>query len=96
MINDINDNDNFLSENINDNEINVNDRNKVSSRNHKMVEAIASDLARRFGNDQYRSFYCKVAYNLPENIIYQNVETAFAKGKNPAKLFSFLCSKAMK
>lgn len=90
-----------MKKSVNDNEIgffktpitmnnnNVNDRKFDRS---KKVENIADRLITIFGNDQYRPFYCKVAWKLSEARIWANVEQA-QKGNTPAKLFSYLCKR---
>lgn len=86
--------------NVNDNEIvgttsnyndNVNDRGRKIAKSRK-VEEIADKLVAIFGNDTYRAFYCRVAWNLTEARIWENVELA-QKGDHPGKLFSYLCKR---
>lgn len=59
----------------------------------KHTEAIAYQLADKFNNHKYLSFYYKVAAKLPEHRIWQLVEEA-QRGQQPARLFTFLCKKA--
>jgi hypothetical protein len=59
----------------------------------KHTEAIAYQLADKFNNHKYFSFYYKAAAKLPEHRIWQLVEEA-QRGQQPARLFSFLCKKA--
>lgn len=86
----VNDNENgFLKTTITMNNNNVNDQKYGRSRK---VENIADRLITIFGNEQFRPFYCKVAWKLSEAKIWSNVEQA-QKGNNPAKLFSYLCKR---
>ena len=57
-------------------------------------ETIADRLVSIFKNPQYKEFYCRVAWKLSEATIWQYVEEALDKGRDPAKYFSFLCKKA--
>lgn len=79
--NNVNDN-GFLNRNNNDNDI---DR-------AKRVDYIADKLVSHFSSPESRGFYCKIAWKLPENKIWLNLEKS-ASGKNPAGLFNWLCSK---
>ena len=56
----------------------------------KKVDLIADQLVERYNSPQSRPFYCKVAWKLPEAVIWNNVEQA-NKGKSPAHLFNYLC-----
>ena len=38
----------------------------------------------------YREFYCKVVWKLPEATVNAHLEKAIAKGKDPAKYFTWL------
>ncbi len=66
---------------------NVNDNGFSKS---KEAEKIAYTLVDKLGSQKSFPFYCKVAYNLPERKIWNNLETAM-KGKNPGGLFNWLC-----
>lgn len=68
-------------------------KNNVIERNQ--VDVIADRLVDKLGNADYRTFYCKVANKLPQNIIESNLEQAL-KGNSPAKYFSWLCTRAMR
>ena len=57
-------------------------------------ENIADRLVLKFNNPGYKEFYCRVAWRLSEQTIWNYVEESFNKGRNPAKYFSFLCKKA--
>lgn len=59
------------------------------------VEGIAMSLAQKFNSKESFPFYCKVAYRLPENIIWNLYEQA-QKGKHPARLFNWLCGRAIR
>lgn len=58
----------------------------------RKVEMIADRLVSTYDNAQYREYYCRVAWKLPELRIWQNVEQSM-KGNQPARLFSYLCKK---
>lgn len=76
----------FLKSNYN---VNDNDSMKRSQE----VEIIADRLLQKLGaRAESRPFMCKVAWKLPENNIWNNVEQAL-KGKNPIGLFIFLCKR---
>ena len=61
----------------------------------RKVETIADDLVNKLGaKTDSRPFLCKVAWKLPEPIIYKHVETATGpKSKNPMGLFIYLCKR---
>jgi len=42
---------------------------------------------------QYREFYCRAVWRLPESTIQGILEKALNKGKDPAKYFSYLVSR---
>jgi len=73
-----------LTNNVNDN----------VAKNEKFVDMIADKLVRELNNPGARLFYCKVAWKLPENKIYNNLELA-KTGKSPQKYFSWLCNREM-
>ena len=60
----------------------------------KKVEAIARSLVQKFTSEDSFPFYCKVAYKLPEHMIWNIYEQAL-KGKTPAGLFNWICRKEM-
>lgn len=63
----------------------------------KQVEGIAQKLVEKFGTSSWFPFYCKVAYKLSEAQIWSFCEQANGKKvRNPAKLFYYLCDRAMK
>jgi hypothetical protein len=73
---------------VNNNEQCSNDTKKTK------VDVIATSLVDKLNNPDSRKYYCKVAYKLPENIIWLHLETAL-KGRSPQKYFSWLCNKSM-
>ncbi len=91
-----NGNDNFFSRNSNVNENNVanNGSKGATYERSKAVDIIALDLCERLGNRDSYKFYCKVAWRLQPSVIYNNLEQAL-KGREPAKLFTYLCKKCL-
>lgn len=68
--------------------------NKTNNVNVLGVKSIALKLTERLNDpDSYR-FFCKVAWSLPENVIWNNLEQA-QKGRNPKAYFTFLCKLSM-
>lgn len=62
----------------------------------KQVELLAGKLVGLLNNPDSFHFYCKLGWKLPENIIWNNYETAVAsKGGDPRKLFTWLCKRDM-
>lgn len=84
-----NDNEKVIVPNTNYNSID-NDNDKFGRS--KKVEEIADALVQKLGNEQFRPFYCKVAWKLSEARIWQNYEAAM-KGNQPGRLFSYLCKR---
>lgn len=80
-------NDNVSKTNITNNDID----NVAKS---KQVDLIAEKLVLALNNPNGREYYCKVAWRLPEAVIWNNLEQS-AKGREPAKLFTWLCQKEM-
>lgn len=77
---------------------NVNDNVKYTNKHakSKKVDDIADQLVTIFNNPQGRRYYCKIAWKLPESVIYQNVEQTRAEGvSDPKKLFTFLCQRVL-
>ena len=63
----------------------------------KRVEIIAQKLVEKFGTAKWFPFYCKVAWKLSEEQIWRFYEHANGKKvRNPAKLFYYLCDRAMR
>lgn len=60
----------------------------------KQADLIADKLILALNNPSGRAYYCKVAYKLPEARIWDNLEQA-GKGREPAKLFTWLCQRDM-
>lgn len=60
----------------------------------KEVDLIADKLVLAFNNPGGREFYCKVGYKLSEYQIWNNLEQS-SKGREPAKLFTWLCKRSM-
>lgn len=84
----VNDNENGFNETT----ITMNNDNDRKFDQSKRVEYIADRLVAIYGNQQFRGFYCKVAWKLSESKIWQNVEQA-NKGSSPARLFTYLCKR---
>lgn len=72
----------------------ITDTDSVSKS--KQVDLIADKLVLALNNPSRRNYYCKIGYKLKEHQIWNNLEQAVEKGRNTAKLFSFLCEKDMK
>ena len=72
---------------------NDNDRGKYDRS--KRVDWLADDLMAKLKADKgSRPFLCKVAWKLPESVIWQNYESSL-KGKNQMGLFIYLCKRDM-
>lgn len=82
----------FHTENNNGN--NGNNVGKVTKAAVNKADAIAMKLVDRLGSPTSYKFYCKVAYTLPESVIWSNYEKAIL-GNNPGGLFNWLCRKEM-
>lgn len=74
--------------------VNVNNNN-TSNVNVSNVRATASKLAQTLNDPDSFKFYCKVARSLPESEIWNNVEQAQSKARNPAAYFTTLCKLTM-
>jgi hypothetical protein len=59
-----------------------------------MVDHIADRLVTRFNNPARRLYYCKIAWKLPEGVLWNLAEQA-DKGKDPQRLFTYLCESAL-
>jgi hypothetical protein len=79
------------------NKINTVTDNTVTVRRitAEQVDSIANKIVEKLNNPTRRAYYCKVAWTLPEQKIWNNLELAIEKGKNPQKYFSYLCNKEM-
>lgn len=72
---------------------NNNNDNVGKYQKSKLADNIASKLQTKLGmKEESKPFLCKVAYKLPENIIWDNCDQAL-KGRNPAGLFIWLCKR---
>ena len=58
------------------------------------AERTARLLSEKLNDPESFLFYCKVAHQLPENLIWSNLEQA-KTGKNPRAYFTFLCKLKM-
>jgi len=60
----------------------------------KEVELLAGKLVGLLNNPGSFHFYCKLGWQLPENNIWNNYETAIAsKNGDPRKLLTWLCKR---
>jgi hypothetical protein len=59
------------------------------------VDRLADTLVTRFNNPDRRVYYCKVAWKLPESTILRFAEQAERSGKDPQRLFTWLCEEAL-
>ena len=91
-----NDNEYFSKKNINVNENNVanNESKKANYERSRAIDIIALDLCDKLENRDSYKFYCKIAWRLQPSVIYNNLEQAL-KGREPAKLFTYLCKKCL-
>jgi len=69
--------------------VNNNKTNNVKRYNVK-AETLAKSIAEKLNDEKSFLFFCKVAHQLPENVIWNNLEQAQG-GKNPRAYFTFLC-----
>lgn len=60
----------------------------------KQVDLVADKLVIALNNPERRAYYCKVAWKLPEAVIWNNLEQS-SKGKYPARLFTWLCERSI-
>lgn len=79
----------------NDNVVLNKTNNDIDNDRSKTVDLIADKLTVALGNPMARTYYCKIAWKLSEAQIWNNLEQS-AKGKHPAKLFTWLCERDMK
>ena len=70
-------------------------KKKGINRSVTDVRNIAGRLTDKFQNPSRFKFYCKVAWHLSEREIANNLEAAI-NGRDPKKLFSYLCSQNLK
>lgn len=63
--------------------------------NIREVQSIAGRIAEKLNDPQSFRFFCKVAWRLPEYVIWANLEQAMTSKKNPKAYFTFLCKLSM-
>lgn len=79
--------------NVNDNVSLTNNINVNATSKEKEVNYLVDNMMRKLDADlSSRLFYCKVAWNLPESVIYNNLEKAMT-GHNPQRYFTWLCKR---
>ena len=81
----------------NDNNVVTNvDIEKINSKYDKSryVDMVAQKLCDIFQNPDGFKYYCKIVWRLQPSVIWSNVEVA-KRGKNPARLFTYLCKRCM-
>lgn len=66
----------------------------TKTRTLKQVRHIANTLSDKLNNRSRYKYYCKVAWRLPENVIWGNLELALG-GKDPQRLFTWLCEQSL-
>lgn len=81
------------SSNVNVNNTKTNNV-KRSNVNGNEVHRIAEKLCMIFNDFSSHDFFCKVAWQLPEYMIMNNVEAA-QKGRQPVRLFTWLCNQSI-
>lgn len=72
---------------------NVNDnvaKERYSPEEIARADRIADYLCDKIGSRGARAFYCEAAYHLSEDVIYDCLEIALKKGRNPLKYLSWL------
>lgn len=77
---------------------NVNDIDRKRYEESDRVERVAQKLVETFGSPGSWAMYCLIAGKLPENIIWQHVETVKrpnSKVRSPGGLFNTLCKKSI-
>lgn len=87
----------IIKNNVNDNVVNKltnNDNVTMNNVKRSKEDRIADKLVQELGNEDFRAFYCKVAYKLSESQIWQSLELA-KTGNNPAKYFTWLAKRMM-
>jgi hypothetical protein len=82
--------------NTSDSEV-KNTNTNTSVKSLREVQLIANKLEQALGKQipSRYPYYCKVARELPENLIWNSLEAAM-KGQYPPRLFSYLSSQYMK
>lgn len=77
------------------NRYNVNDNESKNLKNNVIVIDNKADyLVSKLNNPQSRPFYCKVAMELTEAQIANNLEIAL-RGNNPQRYFTWLCNRQL-
>lgn len=88
----------FSNHPLNNSMNNDNDSNNINNNDNvsksKQVDLIADKLSQELNNPVARPYYCKVGYRLSEAQIWNNLETA-QRGRNPQRLFTWLCQRDM-
>ena len=80
----------FLFKRNNVNNVNVNVRNSIVKADH--VEWIADKLVQEFSDASSKRFFAKIAWSLPENEIWEALESAKRPCiKSPVKYFTRIC-----
>lgn len=80
-----------------DNNVNVSKTIKNNDNDigrEKIVDYIADKLSRSLNNPGGRLYYCKIAWKLPESVVWSNLEIALA-GRDPRKYFTWLCEREL-
>ena len=87
----------FNNDNVTNSITTNNDNVKIQDKFEKSreVERIALKIVEKLHNEDGYKFYCKVAYRVPEARIWWNLETAIKSGRNPVRLFTWLCKREM-
>ncbi len=84
-----------LNQVIEDKRYNVNNNKTNNVKRYNVnAERLAKQLADKLNDKDSFLFFCKVAHQLPENVIWNNLEQAQG-GKNPRAYFTFLCKLGM-
>jgi hypothetical protein len=74
---------------------NTNTKHKPQTKTITQVRVIAQRLCDGLNNQSRFEYYCKLAWHLPDSVIFTNLEVALT-GRNPQRYFSFLCDLTMK
>ncbi len=80
-----------LITNTKHNNVNVNNKYLINVNN---VRLIADKLSTALNDKKSYDYFMKIAWHLPEYKIWNNLEYS-AKGKDPRKLFTWLCKQDM-
>lgn len=65
-------------------------------RSATQTDAIADNIMRKLGaSNDYREFYCKIAWSLSEAVIAKNLEIALGSNRSPQRYFTWLCKRYM-